>query len=124
MVWARDWRGPQQRSGRRGQVTELARARMAVGLAGLFIEAHPEPAKAKCDGPSALPLDKLGGTSWEKTKIKVRGHLKDIASELLALYAKRAEIQRPAFQFLHSYFFIMLLLVIFFPKLSSIDYWP
>lgn len=46
----------------------------------------------------ALPLDKLGGLSWEKTKVKVRGHLKDIASELLALYAKRAEIQRPPFK--------------------------
>ena len=45
--------------GRRAQVTELARAGMATGLAGLFIEAHPDPANAKCDGPSALPLDKL-----------------------------------------------------------------
>lgn len=45
--------------GRRAQVTELARAGMAVGLGGLFLEAHPEPNKAKCDGPSALPLDKL-----------------------------------------------------------------
>lgn len=45
--------------GRRGQVTELARAGMAVGLAGLFLEAHPNPANAKCDGPSALPLAKL-----------------------------------------------------------------
>ncbi|AWX13295.1 3-deoxy-8-phosphooctulonate synthase [Mergibacter septicus] len=45
--------------GRRGQVTELARAGMAVGLAGLFLEAHPNPTKAKCDGPSALPLAKL-----------------------------------------------------------------
>ncbi|ATM95661.1 2-dehydro-3-deoxyphosphooctonate aldolase [Yersinia frederiksenii] len=45
--------------GRRAQVAELARAGMAVGLAGLFIEAHPEPNSAKCDGPSALPLDKL-----------------------------------------------------------------
>ena len=32
---------------------------MAVGLAGLFLEAHPNPDEAKCDGPSALPLDKL-----------------------------------------------------------------
>ncbi|MNN80235.1 2-dehydro-3-deoxyphosphooctonate aldolase [compost metagenome] len=32
---------------------------MAVGLAGLFLESHPNPDKAKCDGPSALPLDKL-----------------------------------------------------------------
>ncbi len=45
--------------GRRQQVFELARAGMAVGLAGLFLEAHPDPANAKCDGPSALPLDKL-----------------------------------------------------------------
>ena len=45
-------------SGRRGQVAELSRAGLAVGLAGLFIEAHPNPNQAKCDGPSALPLDK------------------------------------------------------------------
>ncbi|WP_185235958.1 3-deoxy-8-phosphooctulonate synthase [Teredinibacter franksiae] len=45
--------------GRRNQTAELARSGMAVGLAGLFLEAHPNPAQAKCDGPSALPLDKL-----------------------------------------------------------------
>ncbi len=45
--------------GRRQQVVDLARAGMAVGLAGLFLEAHPDPDQAKCDGPSALPLDKL-----------------------------------------------------------------
>ncbi|MFM9865949.1 3-deoxy-8-phosphooctulonate synthase [Achromobacter xylosoxidans] len=45
--------------GRREQVAELARAGMGVGLAGLFLEAHPDPRNAKCDGPSALPLDKL-----------------------------------------------------------------
>ena len=45
--------------GRREQVTELARAGVALGLAGLFLESHPDPSKAKCDGPSALPLDKL-----------------------------------------------------------------
>ena len=32
---------------------------MAVGLAGLFLEAHPDPPQARCDGPSALPLDQL-----------------------------------------------------------------
>ncbi len=42
-------------------------------------------------------LDKLGGTGWEKTKIKVKGHLRDIAAELLQLYAKRAEIKRDPF---------------------------
>ncbi|MFC7297605.1 3-deoxy-8-phosphooctulonate synthase [Herminiimonas aquatilis] len=45
--------------GRREQVADLARAGMGVGLAGLFLEAHPDPKSAKCDGPSALPLDKL-----------------------------------------------------------------
>lgn len=45
--------------GRRQQVSDLARAGMAVGLAGLFLEAHPEPDSAKCDGASALPLDLL-----------------------------------------------------------------
>ncbi len=45
--------------GRRAQVFELARAGVAVGLAGLFLEAHPDPDNAKCDGPCALPLDRL-----------------------------------------------------------------
>jgi len=45
--------------GRRSQVLELARAGMAVGLAGLFLESHPDPDQARCDGPSALPLDQL-----------------------------------------------------------------
>ncbi|WP_249962563.1 3-deoxy-8-phosphooctulonate synthase [Histophilus somni] len=45
--------------GRRDQVTELARSGMAIGLAGLFLESHPNPNQAKCDGPSALPLSKL-----------------------------------------------------------------
>jgi 2-dehydro-3-deoxyphosphooctonate aldolase (KDO 8-P synthase) len=45
--------------GRRHQVAELGRAGMAVGLAGLFLEAHPDPDNAKCDGPSALPLSSL-----------------------------------------------------------------
>ncbi|WP_281665017.1 3-deoxy-8-phosphooctulonate synthase [Paraburkholderia fungorum] len=42
--------------GRRRQVLDLARAGMAVGIAGLFLEAHPDPNSARCDGPSALPL--------------------------------------------------------------------
>jgi len=45
--------------GRRAQAAQLARSGMALGLAGLFIEAHPNPNAAKCDGPCALPLDKL-----------------------------------------------------------------
>ena len=45
--------------GRRRQVAELGRAGLAVGIAGLFLEAHPDPDQAKCDGPSALPLHLL-----------------------------------------------------------------
>ncbi|MBD3896224.1 3-deoxy-8-phosphooctulonate synthase [Halomonas sp. ML-15] len=45
--------------GRRKQALELARAAMGVGIAGLFLEAHPDPNNAKCDGPSALPLHLL-----------------------------------------------------------------
>ncbi len=45
--------------GRRAQVTELALAGMSQSLAGLFLEAHPDPDNAKCDGPCALRLDKL-----------------------------------------------------------------
>ena len=45
--------------GRRSQVADLARAGLAVGIGGLFLEAHPNPNEAKCDGPCALPLDKL-----------------------------------------------------------------
>lgn len=47
--------------GRRAQAAELARSGIALGIAGLFIEAHPDPNQAKCDGPCALPLDKLSG---------------------------------------------------------------
>lgn len=45
--------------GRREKVADLARSGIAQGIAGLFLEAHPDPAKAKCDGPSALPLAEL-----------------------------------------------------------------
>jgi 2-dehydro-3-deoxyphosphooctonate aldolase (KDO 8-P synthase) len=45
--------------GRRVLAAALARSGMALGIAGLFLEAHPDPDKALCDGPSALPLDAL-----------------------------------------------------------------
>lgn len=45
--------------GRRSQVAELGRAGMSQGIAGLFLEAHPDPDKALCDGPCALRLDRL-----------------------------------------------------------------
>ncbi|MCZ6617171.1 MAG: 3-deoxy-8-phosphooctulonate synthase [Gammaproteobacteria bacterium] len=45
--------------GRRDQVTELGRSGLAIGIAGLFLEAHPDPDKALCDGASALELDQI-----------------------------------------------------------------
>lgn len=48
-------------------------------------------------GSVQVTLDKLGGQAWEKTKTKVRGHLRDIAADLLKLYAQRSELHRPAF---------------------------
>lgn len=51
--------GSEASGGRRGLVPDLTRAVMAIGIAGLFVEAYEDPDKAKCDGPSALPYDKL-----------------------------------------------------------------
>ena len=51
--------GEKVSNGRRSQVLDLAKAGLAQGIAGLFLESHPEPSKALCDGPSALPLDLL-----------------------------------------------------------------
>ncbi|RMA78691.1 3-deoxy-8-phosphooctulonate synthase [Umboniibacter marinipuniceus] len=45
--------------GRRAQVTELAKAGLSQKIGGLFLEAHPDPSTAKCDGPCALRLDAL-----------------------------------------------------------------
>ena len=45
--------------GRGSSVLELARSGMSLGLAGLFLETHPNPEKALCDGPCALKLDQL-----------------------------------------------------------------
>jgi 2-dehydro-3-deoxyphosphooctonate aldolase (KDO 8-P synthase) len=50
---------PDSADGRRGQAAALARSGMALGIAGLFVEAHPDPAKALCDGPCTLPLAAL-----------------------------------------------------------------
>ena len=45
--------------GRREYVMQLALAGISQGIAGLFLEAHPDPDQAKCDGPCAIALDKL-----------------------------------------------------------------
>ncbi len=50
----------------------------------------------KYSGPtSATLVDKLGGSGWDKTKSKVRSHLRDVAAELLEIYAKRSVAERP-----------------------------
>ena len=46
-------------SGRREQSLDLAKAAMSQKIAGIFLESHPYPNKALCDGPSALPLNLL-----------------------------------------------------------------
>ena len=46
--------------GQREFVPVLARAAVATGVAGLFMETHPEPACAKSDGPNAVPLNRMG----------------------------------------------------------------
>ncbi len=46
--------------GQREFVPVLARAAVAVGIAGLFMETHPNPAEAKSDGPNAVPLGRIG----------------------------------------------------------------
>ncbi|NDF59295.1 MAG: 3-deoxy-8-phosphooctulonate synthase, partial [Burkholderiaceae bacterium] len=45
--------------GQREFVPVLARAAVAVGISGLFMETHPDPAKALSDGPNAVPLNHL-----------------------------------------------------------------
>lgn len=47
--------------GRGDMVWPLARAAMAVGVDGIFVETHPNPEKALCDGPTSLPLRNLEG---------------------------------------------------------------
>jgi 2-dehydro-3-deoxyphosphooctonate aldolase (KDO 8-P synthase) len=45
--------------GRREYLLSLAKAGISQGIAGLFLEAHPDPDNAKCDGPCALKLDMI-----------------------------------------------------------------
>jgi len=45
--------------GQREFVPVLARAAVAVGISGIFMETHPDPAKALSDGPNAVPLNRM-----------------------------------------------------------------
>ena len=46
-------------SGNRAMIPVLARAAVAAGVAGVFMETHPNPAEALCDGPNAMPLGQI-----------------------------------------------------------------
>jgi 2-dehydro-3-deoxyphosphooctonate aldolase (KDO 8-P synthase) len=55
--------------GQREFVPPLARAAVAAGLDGIFMEVHPQPEKALCDGPNSMPLDQV--ESLLKTLLKI-----------------------------------------------------
>ncbi len=62
--------------GQRQFIAPLARAAMAVGIDGLFIEVHPDPDKALCDGPNSLALDQL--ESLLKSLLKIRAAIEEL----------------------------------------------
>ncbi len=62
--------------GQREFIAPLARAAVAVGIDGLFMEVHPDPDKALCDGPNSWPLDQV----------------EDLLTELLAIRAATNEV--------------------------------
>jgi 2-dehydro-3-deoxyphosphooctonate aldolase (KDO 8-P synthase) len=66
--------------GQREFVPVLARAAVAVGIAGLFMETHPDPANAKSDGPNAVPLDQFAALASELVEldqfVKSRGMIR------------------------------------------------
>jgi 2-dehydro-3-deoxyphosphooctonate aldolase (KDO 8-P synthase) len=47
--------------GMREMIPVLARAAVGAGISGLFMETHPNPDSALCDGPNSLPLKEIGG---------------------------------------------------------------
>ena len=47
--------------GMREMIPVLARAAVGAGISGLFMETHPNPDSALCDGPNSLPLGEIGG---------------------------------------------------------------
>lgn len=56
--------------GQRNFIAPLTRAAMAAGIDGLFMEVHPDPDKALCDGPNSLPLDQVESLLTELLKIR------------------------------------------------------
>src|SRR5206468_3632146 len=74
-----------------------ARRRARAGHRGRDLRrAAPDPARAP-RAPGRLPLDKLGGGSWERVKAKTRESILAMARELLEVYAAREAHGRPAY---------------------------
>jgi 2-dehydro-3-deoxyphosphooctonate aldolase (KDO 8-P synthase) len=69
--------------GQREFVSVLARAAVASGISGLFMETHPDPANAKSDGPNAWPLDRM--ESLLSTLVKLDRLVKDKGFEEMSL---------------------------------------
>jgi len=69
--------------GQREHVPVLARAAVAAGVSGLFMETHPDPANAKSDGPNAWPLDRM--ESLLKTLVDLDRTVKEDGFEEMAL---------------------------------------
>ncbi len=69
--------------GQREHVPVLARAAIAAGVSGLFMETHPDPANAKSDGPNAWPLDRM--ESLLGTLVDIDRAVKEAGFEELAL---------------------------------------
>jgi 2-dehydro-3-deoxyphosphooctonate aldolase (KDO 8-P synthase) len=69
--------------GQREFVSVLARAAVASGISGLFMETHPDPANAKSDGPNAWPLDRM--ESLLSTLVELDRLVKDKGFEEMSL---------------------------------------
>ncbi len=65
--------------GQRQFIAPLARAAVAVGIDGLFLEIHPDPEHALCDGPNSMPLDKV--ENLLKTIVGIRSAVEDCATQ-------------------------------------------
>ena len=65
--------------GQREFIPPLARAAVAAGLDGMFMEVHPRPEKALCDGPNSMPLDRV--ESLLKTILKIHAVVSEEKSE-------------------------------------------
>jgi 2-dehydro-3-deoxyphosphooctonate aldolase (KDO 8-P synthase) len=69
--------------GQREFVPVLARAAVAAGVAGIFMETHPDPAKALSDGPNAWPLDRMASLLTTLVELDIAVKKKPFEESLL-----------------------------------------